>query len=96
ALARALSDASAVEDVAAFFDSAGDAPSAAMLRQYLDDRAAGVWTPLARAVPLARLLTAAKEARERAERGPVEEAPPPPPPPPKGLLAAVKGFFGGR
>jgi len=89
-----LNDASAVEDAAAFFESEGDAPSAALLRQYLDDRAAGVWTPLARAAPLARLLTAAKEARERAERGPPEEAPPPPPPP-KGLLAAVRGFFGG-
>ena len=94
ALARALNDASAVEDAAVFFESEGDAPSAALLRQYLDDRAAGVWTPLARAAPLARLLTTAKEARERAERGPPEEAPPPPPPP-KGLLAAVRGFFGG-
>jgi hypothetical protein len=94
ALARALNDASAVEDAAVFFESEGDAPSAALLRQYLDDRAAGVWTPLARAAPLARLLTAAKEARERSERGPPEEAPPPPPPP-KGLLAAVRGFFGG-
>jgi hypothetical protein len=95
ALARALNDASAVEEAAAFFEREGDAPSAAMLRQYLDDRAAGVWTPLARAAPLARLLTAAKEARERAERGPPEEAPPPPPPP-KGLLAAVRGFFGSK
>jgi hypothetical protein len=95
ALARALSDASALEDAAAFFESQGDATSAAMLGQYLDDRAAGVWTPLARAAPLARILSAAKEGRERAENTPTEEAPPPPPAP-KGLLAAVKGFFGGR
>ena len=40
ALARALNDVSAVEDAVAFFESEGDAPSAAMLRQYLDDRAA--------------------------------------------------------
>jgi hypothetical protein len=95
ALARALNDASAVEDAAVFFEREGDAPAAAMLRQYLDDRAAGVWTPLARAAPLARLVAAAKEGRERAERGPPEEALPPPLPP-KGLFAAVRGFFVGK
>jgi hypothetical protein len=95
ALARALYDVSSVEDAAAFFESDGDAASAAMLRQYLDDRAAGVWTPVARAAPLARLVAAAKEGRERAESRPPEEAPPPPPPP-KGLLAAVRGFFGAK
>ena len=95
ALARALNDASVVEDAAVFFESEGDAPSAAMLRRYLDDRAAGVWTPPARAAPLAELVAAAKEGRERTESGPPREAPPPPPPP-KGLLAAVRGFFGSK
>jgi hypothetical protein len=95
ALARALSDASAIEDAAALFEGEGDAESAVALRRYLDDRASGVWTPLERAGPLARLMSAAKEARERAARGPAEE-PPPPPPAPKGLLAAVRGFFSAK
>jgi hypothetical protein len=95
ALARALNDASAVEDAAAFFESEGEASSAELLRRYLDDRASGAWTPLARAAPLARLVAAATEARKRAESSPPEAAPLPPPAP-RGLLAVVRGFFGGR
>lgn len=94
ALARALHDVSAVEDAAAFFESEGELESASRLRNYMENRANGVWTPLAQAAPLARLVADAKEARAHAESGPAEQ--PPPPPPPKGLFAAVRGFFGAK
>jgi hypothetical protein len=94
ALAQALHDAAAVENAAAFFESEGDVESASRLRNYIESRVSGAWTPLAEAAPLARLVADAREARARAERGPAEE--PPPPPPPKGLFAAVRGFFGGK
>jgi hypothetical protein len=97
ALAQTLHDAANVEDAAAFFESEGDAESAVVLRNYIEGRVNGVWTPLAQAASLARLVADANGARARAERGPPPQEPPPPlPPPPKGLFAAMRGFFGGK
>ena len=100
AAAAELHDEELVERAAAHFSERGEEDAAAALSGYLDARREGAFTPLGEAAGLAGLVARAQADWRQAEseaalaaRQAAQE--PPPPEKPKGILAAVKGLFGG-
>jgi hypothetical protein len=102
-VAEKLSDFSALQQAAAFFQKQGASRSAEGLRDYLKHRAEGRFVSLTEAASLIGVLANYREAAAKAEQARMQEPAPepaspepaPPPPRPKGILATVRGFFGG-
>ncbi len=98
-VADELADLRALEEAAAFYERQGDAQSAQDFRGYIRARNAGDFVSLTKATALAALLAHFRDAKAESARIKTQEPPAPEPEPPKpkpkGLLAAMRGLFGG-
>ncbi len=95
-IAAQLSDVAAIEQALGFYEEQGQSQNSEALRNYLDNRAKGVFTPVEQAASLVESVARAKEALARATLEVSEIAEPVAPPKSRGLFAAMRGLFGGR